>query len=198
MHATPSCDPRSLALYWACLCCPSQLVTSLVSNNLESTVASLLFGLRAILPLLYWILECVNAFDTKVLFPTKKTKTSSVGRNSSSKPLKSRSGYVDIAKYYPSLTSSDLRSSDEFVSDTDCPIIVVVYRAGTIPCLALTMTQHPLEQSWTQLLRKDARGGGEQRRRSWWSRKDAPTPSAAHREPPSQPKAAPIRLDPTE
>ena len=85
------------------LCCPSQLVTISVSNNLESTVASLFFGLRATFLLSYWILESVNAFDTKVLFPTKKTKTSSVDRNSSSRPLKSRSGYVDIAKYYPSL-----------------------------------------------------------------------------------------------
>jgi hypothetical protein len=39
----------------------------------------------------------------------------------------------------------------------------------------------PPGQSWAQLFRKDARGGGEreQRRREWWSRKDAPVAQAA-------------------
>ena len=47
---------------------------------------------------------------------------------------------------------------------------------------------HPLEQSWTNLLRKDAKGGGEPKRRSWWSRKDPPAPSAAKQEPPNHDK----------
>lgn len=47
---------------------------------------------------------------------------------------------------------------------------------------------HPLEQSWTTLLRKDAKAGGEQKRRSWWSRnpKDALAPSLARKEPHNQ------------
>lgn len=56
------------------------------------------------------------------------------------------------------------------------------------------------EQSWTQqLLRKDGRGG-EPKRRSWWpsSRKEAPAPSTAKKEPPSQDDDLPIRLDPTD
>ena len=100
---------------------------------------------RLSLTLIYWILESVNAFDTQVLFPTKKTEISSVDHNISQKPLTSRSEYVAMASFctcssapkdYPSLPSSDHRSSDEFVSGTDCPIIVLVYRAGTIPRLA--------------------------------------------------------------
>ena len=46
-----------------------------------------------------------------------------------------------------------------------------------------------VEQSWTQFMRKESRGG-EPRKRTWWpSRKDAPAPSNAKREPPSQEKA---------
>ena len=39
--------------------------------------------------------------------------------------------------------------------------------------------EHALEQSWTNLLRKDAKGGGDSKRRSWWQRKDPPAPAAA-------------------